>query len=38
MAEERHQLIQMMLEAKAGGSAVRTPRQRQKRVFHCNSL
>ena len=38
MAEERSQLINMMLEEKEGGASLRTPRQRQKRVFHCNSL
>jgi imidazolonepropionase-like amidohydrolase len=38
MAEERSQLIRMMLEEKAGGASLRSPRQRQKQVFHCNSL
>jgi len=38
MAEERTQLINMMLKEKEGGANLRTPRQRQKREFHCNSL
>ena len=38
MAEERTRLINMMLEEKEGGATLRTPRQRQKREFHCNSL
>jgi len=38
LAEERNQLINMMLEEKEGGTPVRTPRQNSKRAFHCNSL
>ena len=38
MADERARLINMMLKEKEGGANMRTPRQRQKRVFHCNSL
>ncbi|UCE68161.1 MAG: amidohydrolase family protein [Flavobacteriaceae bacterium] len=38
MAAERNQLINMMLEAKEGGTNLRMPRQRQKQAFHCNSL
>ncbi|MFZ9002835.1 MAG: amidohydrolase family protein [Robiginitalea sp.] len=38
MADERSQLINMMLKEKEGGANLRTPQQRQKRAFHCNSL
>lgn len=38
MAEERNQLIDMMLKEKAGGSPTRPPRQNAKRDFHCDSL
>ncbi|MEJ2584841.1 MAG: amidohydrolase family protein [Robiginitalea sp.] len=38
MTEERARLVNMMLEEKEGGASLRTPRQRQKRVFNCNSL
>ncbi|MDX1334073.1 MAG: amidohydrolase family protein, partial [Robiginitalea sp.] len=38
MAEERTRLFNMMLKEKEGGASLRTPRQRQKREFHCNSL
>ena len=38
MAEERNELINLMLEAKEGGASTRTPEQRMRRAFHCDSL
>ena len=38
LAEERNQLINMMLEEKDGSGKLRTPRQKQKEKFHCDSL
>jgi imidazolonepropionase-like amidohydrolase len=38
MAEERNQLINMMLQEKDGSGNLRTPRQKQKEKFHCDSL
>jgi len=38
MTEERSKLTEMMLDEKAGGAAVRPPRQKQKRTFTCDSL
>ena len=38
VAEERNQLIQMMLDAKESGSSTRKPAQIKKEKFHCDSL
>jgi imidazolonepropionase-like amidohydrolase len=38
MAVERSKLSAMMLDEKTGGASVRPPRQKQKRVFNCDSL
>ncbi len=38
MAEERSKLVEMMLDEKAGGAPTRPPRQKQKRIFNCDSL
>ena len=38
LADERNKLIQMMLQAKEGGSNTRKPAQIKKEKFHCDSL
>jgi imidazolonepropionase-like amidohydrolase len=38
MMEERSRLVEMMLDEKAGGASVQSPRQKQKRAFTCDSL
>jgi imidazolonepropionase-like amidohydrolase len=38
MAEERNQLINLMLEEKEGGSPLRSPAQNARRAFTCDSL
>lgn len=38
MTAERSKLVEMMLDEKAGGAPVRTPMQKQKRAFTCDSL